>query len=182
MSQKRKIARIDSEDIDLTSSASVSTTPSDVQVRNQNDYCIDLRYYRRAEEDRKKLAQLVKRKSSGSSILQLYTPDCSAVDCPYSRLCLTHQRFKLMQMLQMINTFLWGKLSEILQIEAQSCLTVDCTASDCPYCADGSLLHRRFKCMQRLHQINCTLWGEDKAIHMDIDIRFDHDILWSPAC
>ena len=112
----------------------------------------------RAEGDRTKLALLVKRKSAGNSVFD--APDCSAVDCPYCRLCLMHQRFKLMQMLQMLNTFIWGKHSEMLQLEANSCLTGDCTASDCPYCADDPLLLcRRFTCMQRLHQINCTLWG-----------------------
>ena len=80
MSKKRKVTHIqdkDSDDVDAVSS--VSTAASHVQSKETN--CIDLRYYRRAEEDRAKLARLVKRKSADNSVLD--APDCSAVDCPY---------------------------------------------------------------------------------------------------
>lgn len=179
MSKRRRIERgkgksnDDVDDVD-----DVSATDNELQDEDDD---LDTKYYRRAKEDRTKLPLALKRKSASNSILD--PPECNARDCPYCKLCLMQQRFKLTQILRMINTFLWGKLSNIEQLRQNPrvCLTGDCTASDCPFSRAGSLMRRRFICTQRLYQLNCTLWGEKKAKYMALDIQFDHDVLWSPV-
>ena len=92
MSKRRKIGRgKDKSNDDVDDVSSVSTT--DNQLRDEeND--LDLKYYRRAKEDRAKLTRVLKRKSASNSILD--PPECTARDCPYCKLCLMQQRFKLM--------------------------------------------------------------------------------------
>ena len=182
MSKKRKIARPkDNVNDDVDDVLSVSTT--DIQLRDEESD-LDRQYYRRAKDDRTKLTRVVKIKSAANFILD--PPECTARDCPYCKLCLMQQRFKLIQILRMLNTFLWDKLSDIEQLRKNPCACIDgdCTASDYPFSRDGpSLIQRCFVCTQRLHQLNCASWGEKKANHnhMVIDIKFDHDVLWTPV-
>ena len=179
VSKRRRIERgkdkcnDDVDDVDDVSA-------DDNELQDEDDD-LDTKYYRRVKEDRTKLSLALKRKSASITILD--APECNARDCPYCKLCLMQQRFKLMQLLRMIDTFLWGKLSHIEQLQQNPrvCLAGDCTASDCPFSRAGPLMRRRFICTQRLYQLNCTLWGEQKAKYMALDIQFDHDVLWSPV-
>ena len=91
MSKRHKIERgKDKSNDDVDDVDNVSDTDNQLQ---DEDNDLDLKYYRRAKENRSKLSRELKRKSVSNSILD--PPECNARDCPYCKLCLMQQRFKL---------------------------------------------------------------------------------------
>ena len=91
VSKRRRIERgKDKCNDDVDDVDDVSATDNELQDEDDD---LDTKYYRRAKEDRAKLTRVLKRKSASNSILD--PPECTARDCPYCKLCLMQQRFKL---------------------------------------------------------------------------------------
>ena len=108
----------------------------------------------------------------------LMDADCERDDCPYCKSSLMYQRFKCMQMVQILNVTLWGKRKDRIQYR-DAPLLGQCRALNCPYCT-GALGIRRFKCQRRLMQLNVLIWGERKGKAMIIDPGPHVDVVWAP--
>ena len=144
----------------------------------ETNHVIERQFDSMRKKEREKLAITIRARDH--TVLE--TPPCINIDCPFCRTCLSYQRFKCLQYLQYLNINMWGGRSEIDKMGSAPAGILtgaplgSCEFHKCPYCT-GSLMRRRFRCMQRVHALNCVLWGEELAQDMHIDPSAGDDIV-----